>query len=381
MAETGVGETRKFISLWARCRRPALRWLQAWLPLMDAGGAIGQTSRVDLSSRRPASMRLSRLLTVVLLLGLALLSPLHAQSASPYSVVVPVADTSDGQRDQAFSTALAQVLTRVAGGQDLRSNPGYADALGKASSLAQKFQYQRAPTGMVLQVDFEAGAVRRLIAKLGVASAGIKPPVLLLVQGSDGKLLDQQALTPLASAAAARGTSVVYPDASDGIDPAKAATADPATLAAINQHYHTGLVLLGKLHAGGSDWTLVSGGQAQNWSGQGATEDMLFGDAGNNLVDRLGKQLNVVGSGSSEGKLWVSGLQSAMDYANLMATLRADPTVKQVSTLGAQNDGVLLDVKATLPLSALAANLAAGGRLLLQGESHEGADANLRWLH
>lgn len=326
-------------------------------------------------------MRLSRLLNLVLLLGLAWLPPLHAQSTSPYSVVVPVADTSDAQRDQAFATALAQVLTRVAGGQDLRSNPGYGDALGKASSLAQKFQYQRAATGLVLQVDFEPGAVRRLIGKFGVASAGIKPPVLLLVQGTDGKLLDQQALTALASAAAARGTSVEYPDASDVSDLGKAAAADPATLAAINQQYHTGLVLLGKMHDGGADWTLVSGGQAQTWSGQGATENVVFGDAGNSLVDRLGKQLNVVGSGSSEGKLWVSGLQSAMDYANLLSTLRADPSVKQVSTLGAQNDGVLLDVKASLPLSGLAANLAAGGRLLLQGESHEGADANLRWLH
>jgi len=55
--------------------------------------------------------------------------------------------------------------------------------------------------------------------------------------------------------------------------------------------------------------------------------------------------------------------------------------VRQVMTLGADNDGVLLDVKAALPMSGLAANLAAGGRLLLQGEPHEGADANLRWVH
>jgi hypothetical protein len=32
-------------------------------------------------------------------------------------------------------------------------------------------------------------------------------------------------------------------------------------------------------------------------------------------------------------------------------------------------------------MKALAANLAANGRLLLQGQPHEGADANLRWLH
>ncbi|MBQ4856445.1 DUF2066 domain-containing protein [Rhodanobacter sp. B2A1Ga4] len=325
-------------------------------------------------------MRLFRLLIVALLLVFAALPASHAQVAgSPYSVVVPVADTSDAQRDQAFATALGQVLTRVAGGQDLRSNAGYADALGNAASMVQKFQYQRAATGLVLNVEFEPGSVRRLVTKLGVQSAGIKPPVLLLVQGGDGHLLGQSALASLAATASARGTGVVYPDGNPP-DPARVAAADPAALAAVNRQYHTGLVLLGKLRDGGADWTLISGGQAQRWSSQGASVDALLGDAGNGLVERLGKQLNVIGAGPSEGKLWVSGLASAMDYASLVATLQDDPSVKQVQTLGAQNDGVLLYIKASVPISALAANLAAGGHLLLQGEPHPGADANLRWL-
>lgn len=327
-------------------------------------------------------MRFSRLLIATLLLAFATLPSLHAQTAgSPYSVTVPVADTSDAQRDQAFSTALGQVLTRVAGGQDLRSNAGYGDALSQAGSIVQKFQYQRAATGLVLDVDFAPPSVRRLVAKLGVPTAGIKPPVLLLVQGTDGQLLDQAALSSLVSAAAARGTEVVYPDFRRPPDASALAAADPVALAAINQKYHTGLVLIGKMHAGSADWTLVSGGQAQQWSTEGATEDALIDGAGNGLVDRLGKQLNVIGAAPSEGKLWVSGLGTAMDYANLLATLRADPSVKQVTTLAAQNDAVLLSIKAMGPIEGLTANLAAGGRLLLQGQPHAGADATLRWLH
>ncbi len=322
------------------------------------------------------------LLTAFLLLGLAALPPLHAQaSGSPYSVTVPVTDTSDAQRDQAFATALVQVMTRVAGGQDLRRNPGYAEALSGASSLVQKFQYQRAATGLVLNVDFAPSSVRRLTAKLGVASAGIKPPVLLLVQRADGSALDETELASLATMAAARGTTVVYPAAGSQIDPASVAAVDPATLATINRQYHTGLVLLGKLHGGTADWTLISGGPVQRWSNQGATEEALLAEAGNGLVDRLGQQLNVIGSVASQGKLWVSGLESARDYASLLATLNADPSVQRVTTIGALNDGVLLDVKASVPMGALAANLAAEGRLLLQGQPHDGADANLRWLH
>ena len=329
----------------------------------------------------PVPMRLSRLLIVTLLLAFASLPVLHAQAAgSPYSVTVPVTDTSDGQRDQAFATALGQVMTRIAGGQDLRSNPGYGAALTGAGSLVQKFQYQKAATGMVLNVDFAPASVRRLVSTLGVASAGIKPPVLLLVKGADGKLLGQTALASLVSTAASRGTTVMLPGAGSALDTAKVAATDPASLASIDAQYHTGLVLVGELHGGLADWTLISGGQAQHWSGQGTSENALLADAANGMVDRLGKQLNVIGATASVGKLWVSGLSSAMDYANLLSILQNTPSVQQVTTVGAQNDGVLLQVKTTLPISGLAANLAAGGRLLLQGETHPGADANLRWL-
>lgn len=330
-------------------------------------------------------MRWSCLLLVALLFGGALSPRAHAEAApSAYSVVVPVPDTSDAQRNDAFATALAQVLVRVAGGQDLRSKPGYDDALKGASAMVQKFQYQREGDGISLQVDFAPAAVQRVVAQLGFADAGAKPPVLLLVQGTDGVLFDQVALGSLASAASAKGVQVIYPEAGDHPDMAKLASADPQALAQLDQHYHTGLVLLGKLqHDGAADWTLVAGGQAQHWSGRtgaGKTEDQVLGEAGDSLAARVNSQLNVVGAGLSDGKLWVDGLHSAMDYANLLAALRADPAVREVDTLGAQDDGVLLHVQAALPMSGLAANLAANGRVLLQNQAHAGADVTLRWL-
>jgi hypothetical protein len=69
-----------------------------------------------------------------------------------------------------------------------------------------------------------------------------------------------------------------------------------------------------------------------------------------------------------------------MDYASLLAVLRADPAVRQVTTLGAEDGGMLIGVKAGTPLDALAASLAAGGRMIL-GDAHPGADASLHWLH
>ena len=331
-------------------------------------------------------MRLSRPLIAVLLLGFAVLSPLRAlaQSSSPYTVVVPVSDTSEAQRDQAFATALAQVLARVSGGQDLRGKPGYDDVLKNAPGMVQQYQYQRGtgtPPGLLLQATFDSGAVRRAITQMGASSAGVKPPVLLVVRDAGGKLLGQDALAALASAAGQRGYNVVYADNPAVLpDPAKLEAADPAALAAVTGQYHTGLVLLGQLHQGGADWTLVSGGKTQQWTDQSASTDTLLGNAGNTMADRIGRQLNVIGGGTVEGKLWVSGLNSAMDYASLLSTLRADPAVLKVTTLGAQDDGALLDVKVNLPLTALAADLSASGRLL-QAAAHDGADVSLRWLH
>lgn len=327
-------------------------------------------------------MRLSRLLLAVALLGFAAL-PSHAQSqapASPYAVVVPVTDTSEAQRDQAFATALGQVLERVAGGQDLRDKSGYDDALKGAPGLVQQFQYQRAGTGIVLQVNFDPGAVRRLITQLGVPAAGVKPPVLVLVHGSDGSVLGKDSLGALAQAAASRGYTLAYPDPAQAPDASAVAGADPATLAQITQRYRTGLILVGNLKGGSADWTLVSGGKAQPWSDQAVSEDALLADAGNALADRLGKQLNVIGASISSGKLWVSKVDSAQAYANLLAMLRADPSVREVNTLGAEDGGLLLGIKAVVPPAALAASLAAGGRVM-QGTPHAGADASLQWLH
>jgi hypothetical protein len=99
------------------------------------------------------------------------------------------------------------------------------------------------------------------------------------------------------------------------------------------------------------------------------------------MAARVGKQLNVIGAGSSQGTLWVEGVRSAMDYAQLLNVLRNDPAVRKVGTVGAKDDGVLLQVTSALPLNALASNLAAGGRLLQAPATHPGADASLRWLH
>lgn len=326
-------------------------------------------------------MRLSRLLLVCFVLGLAPLLSVHAQGqVSPYTVVVSVADTSDTARDAAFGDALAQVLARTSGGQDMSAKPGYADVLKGASGIVQQFQYQRAATGLALQVTFDQAAVQRAVAQMGVAGGGSRPPVLLVVRDEDGSVVTRETLAPMTQILAAKGYSTVLADPAKTGDTPSLTSAEPDQVAAVARQYKTGLILLGQIHGNAADWSLVSGGPQQKWSTQGANTAAVLTDAGNGLVDRLGKQLNVIGSATVDGKLWVSQVNSAMDYANLLAFLRADPNVRQVTTLSAQGDGLLLSVKASLPMDALANSFAASGRVL-RGDSHSDADASLRWVH
>jgi hypothetical protein len=95
---------------------------------------------------------------------------------------VPVNDVSDAQRNAAFVTALGQVLTRVAGGQDLRSNAGYGDAMKNAASLVRKYQYQRSRDWPESGGGFRAGHGASADIDAGCRQRRVKPPVLLLVQ-------------------------------------------------------------------------------------------------------------------------------------------------------------------------------------------------------
>lgn len=95
-------------------------------------------------------------------------APAAPAPANPYSATVPVAGTSDVQRSAAIAAALTQVLQQV--------SPGYAaspDVLAQASGYVRNFHYSRAAAGngLELQVDFDPGAISRLVAQGGSTTA------------------------------------------------------------------------------------------------------------------------------------------------------------------------------------------------------------------
>ncbi len=329
-------------------------------------------------------MRLLCLPTMLLLWGFAVLSPCRAQplTSSAYTVVVPMSGTATTERNRAFSTALAQVLARVSGGRDLRSRPGYDEALSHAPEMVKYYRFRNDElTGLQLQVSFDPGSVRRAVTQMQSSRVGVKPPVLLIVRDAQGTLLGPDALASLALVVNQRGYGVAYPDtALPALDTSKLMAADPSALAAMASHYHTGLALLGRMHQDSADWTLLSGGHVKQWTDRGDDSVRLLAEAGRTMADNLGQQLNVIGEGGRKVRLWIAGLYSALDYASMLASLRSDVAVLKVTTLGAHDDGVLLMVMVSVPLPNLVAGLTSQGQLL-PTLPHTGTDLALRWLH
>jgi hypothetical protein len=193
--------------------------------------------------------------------------------ASPFSATVPVAGTSDAQRNAAIAAALAVVLQQA--------SPGFApsaDMLANASGYVRDYHYRRGASGagLELQVDFDPGAVGRLVAQGGGAPA-----------------------TPGAAGGVASAASAGTP----GTAPA-----------------------------------------------------------------------------SGTGMLWVGGVDSTHAFASLVSLLRSDDQLHDVVPVGANGDGVLLQVGYSAPLATVIAALEApNGHLAQAAHAHPGADASLQW--
>ncbi|KAF1009785.1 MAG: hypothetical protein GAK28_00430 [Luteibacter sp.] len=323
-------------------------------------------------------------LFALLLIVLSLFVGTAMAQAPLYTVTVPVADTSAAVRDQAFANGLTQVLARASNGADPRSKPGYADAIKQPGGLVQQYQYAR--TGgangapLSLEIVFDPGAIRRVLAVGDASVTAPKPPVLVVVRDSSGKALGTQDITPLAQMADTRGYQTATPRADAAVDVDALGKGDAAALASVARQYNTGTVLLGHLNADQSiDWTLLANGRSSSWTDSGEARASLLTNGANAMADKLDRQFAAAQGGSSSGKIWVSGLRSATDYAGLLSTFQNDPAVRSIAPLAASPDGVLMSVSASAPLARIVAGYASGGHVLEAG-AHDGADLAVRWV-
>ncbi len=107
----------------------------------------------------------------------------HAAAApAGYSGEAEVASQSEGDRNGALRIALAAVVARISGDASVTERGDVARALANAPKLVLQYQYRRdiasdpatgAPAArLTLVAEFDAAAVERMLAELGLLGAG-----------------------------------------------------------------------------------------------------------------------------------------------------------------------------------------------------------------
>jgi hypothetical protein len=296
---------------------------------------------------------------------------LMAQEADLYSAEAEVANQDEAERQRALGPALADVLVKVSGDTSLRGDAAAAASLAEAPSLVHNYGYRQiastgpsgvATTQTLLSVQFRREGVDALLTRLGRAVwAAPRPATLVWLVIDDGgnkrvaTAAQVAALGALTGAARARGVGLQFPrlDAAE-VEQVNAhalweGQTDSALAAATR--YGAQAALIVRLARSAAGWngrfTLLDAGPAEQWSATHAEANSVLSAAAQGLADRLARRYAVAASERVMGdyQVWVSGIDSAADFATVMSYLRAHPAVQALSSRGARAGALALDVR------------------------------------
>ncbi|MEO8669804.1 MAG: DUF2066 domain-containing protein [Tahibacter sp.] len=332
----------------------------------------------------------------------------HAQSPglSLYAGEVPVTDQSDEQRTEGLKNALAQVVVKLTGDKNVLASESVAKAVAGAERFVQQYQYRQdvatengqPQIRLVLVAQFDRAPVDRLLRDRGLKVWGSDSRAPLLVwlatdTGNGPRLLADAASSELRDfmrSAQQRGLGIVLPTVAD---PAQAELAaqtvwngDTTGLVNAAARYQTDQVLVGQLRQSGGEWTahwnLLQGGQvATSWDVRDASFATVLAAGAEGAADRIGVRSAAVPEERriSTARIWVSGLNSAQDYARLLEILGHNEWVRDTQAEQARNDGVLLRINLNLALDRWLTYLPPDGALRVVSAQPpvEGVEATL----
>jgi hypothetical protein len=89
---------------------------------------------------------------------------------------------------------------------------------------------------------------------------------------------------------------------------------------------------------------------------------------------------SAVPASANQGTVWVSNLNSALDFAGALAALRAAPGVTAVGVQRADDGGALLKLRTSMPVDQVLANVVNSGNFARSDQPRSGASAVLRWV-
>lgn len=336
-------------------------------------------------ARRPS--RLAGLLLALWLIGLAA-SPV-AQELALYTAEAPVAGESIEQRGAAIRAAFRAVLVKLTGQREAADRADLEPLVEQAVDLVQEYRYRLEPAADAaaepqrrLWVRFDSAAVDQLLAQNGLSTWGPpRPRVLLwlgLEQSGDRRLSNLEgrpaAQEAVRRAAAARGLVVQLP-LLDLQDQSRLTAVDlwqsndQALLSASQRYAATG-ILSGRLVRLADDrwrahWTLIDPAARHGFDGSPGTLVEVLDEGVQQSVDRLVAQSAPLQADAAVDRyrLRFLSVRTLADYADLIALLGRQQSIRRLAMRRAEGDALTIDVWLRGDARALDDALQIDGRL------------------
>ncbi|MCZ6828110.1 MAG: DUF2066 domain-containing protein [Gammaproteobacteria bacterium] len=334
-----------------------------------------------------------RLQHLFLSLVLALLCPFSAGAAEVenlYRAVVPVEDHSARQLSRATRRGLAQVLVKVSGSREVLRDPEVSEALDRAQSYMQQYQYRRPQRNTLeLEVQFDQQLVTEVLtqALLPLWSAN-RPPVLvwLVVDDATGRNFAAndsylELLAVIRAEFQRRGVPVEFPlyDLQDTL----AVTVhdlwqlNSLPIVRASRRYHNEDVLVGRLRALSDqrwmgDWLYLWENESRSITEYGEPLDDFVSSGVHLAAEAMAARYAVAPTGTAGDGILVrvDGLHRYADYRASLDHLEAVQLVDAAVVEYAGGDTVVFRVNAQLQPEQLQRVIALKGKLrrLLQFE-------------
>jgi hypothetical protein len=277
---------------------------------------------------------------LVCLLWILPLAPGKAGPNDLFETEVVVPNQSPAARSGAFHTALAEVLVRVAGRNDVLASEPARALLEDPASLVQQYRYYTRPDSqppvLLLRVRFDEASVRNGLQQKGLSYWGKERPdtlVWLAVEDRGRRYVvaagdDSDVRQQIELAARQRGVPIVLP-LMDLEDQSRARFTDIwggffDNVLQASERYGPQAVLIGRLNrsvSGGwsSRWHLQVGATPSAWSDSRSDLASLSQQGIDDAADIMASQFAVASGNAGNGgvTIEISGVDSLADYARI----------------------------------------------------------------
>jgi len=341
-------------------------------------------------------------LCTALLLSAGAVSAAAEVERDLYAATVPVADQGARALAAGAADALAEVLIKVSGSDEVLRNPAIAEALQGARSQVQQYAYRRTPgdDALFARFEFDPAYVTGLVVQAGAPLwTANRPPVLawVVAEGPRGRFFVNPETAPEEAALlleefSRRGVPVQLPlfDLADtaAIDPEDVWRLDGIVLRSASARYNVQHIAAGRMV------TLSTGAIAGDWS-YFSQRDRLdrsinapdlrgFLRRGVALVaDEMAGRYAVAATAAEDSGagvlLSVTGVTAFADYARLVNWLESLELVNRANVERVSGDRLELRINARADAAQLATLIELNERLEPSPQPVGDAALRYRW--